>query len=150
MTPAYKVDQLVPHTGSMSLLDRVTGYGDGWLEAEIDIRSGSMFADECGVPAWVGLEYMAQTIAAYAGLQDRLEGSQPKIGFLLGSRKYTANSPSFVTGQTLKVRVEIEVDAGNGLRAFKCELRGDEVFARATVNVFKPDDAEKFLEGTEW
>lgn len=146
MNSAYRVDELVPHAGKMSLLDRIVDYGDGWLRAEVDIRPESMFAEEQGVPAWIGLEYMAQTIAAYSGLQERLDGGRPKIGFLLGSRKYACSAGYFPAGQTLSIRVVLEVDADNGLSAFRCELSGEAITAQATVNVFQPDDAEAFLQ----
>ncbi|WP_315982756.1 hypothetical protein [Aliamphritea spongicola] len=67
----YSVSQLVPHSGKMSLLDEIIDYGDEWLEASVRIHAGAMFADDKGVPAWVGLEYLAQAVGAYAGLQER-------------------------------------------------------------------------------
>lgn len=77
MKPEFSVAQLVPHSGKMSLLDNIVEYGDDWLSAEVCITADSMFADEKGVPGWVGLEYMAQAVAAYAGLQERLNGGRP-------------------------------------------------------------------------
>ena len=150
MSADYRVEDLVPHAGRMSLLDRICGHGEGWLGAEVDIEPDSMFAEARGVPAWIGMEYMAQTIAAYSGLQERFAGNPPKIGFLLGTRKYTCSEAWFPLGQTLTVRVELEVEAANGLKAFSCELQGGDITASATINVFQPEDAEEFLRGTEW
>ena len=104
-----------------------------------------MFADAEGVPAWIGLEYMAQTIAAYSGLQERLNGGKPKIGFLLGSRKYLCNAERFEIGQKLRLKVYPEILGGNGLNVFNCELQGDGVNASAMINVFQPEDADAFL-----
>jgi len=143
---AYQVAELVPHAGRMSLLSRVVAYDEGWLLAEIDIDSDSMFADDRGVPAWVGLEYMAQAIAAYAGLQERIQGGVPKIGFLLGSRNYSSSGDYFARGETFQVKVVLDMVADNGLNVFNCELEGIGARATAVVNVFQPDDAEKFLE----
>lgn len=145
MKTAYQVTDLVPHSGTMSLLSRIVDHGDGWLRAEVEISPDSMFAEESGVPAWIGLEFMAQTIAAYAGLQERLVGKAPKIGFLLGTRNYSSSADCFATGETLTVRAEIEMVAENGLNVFNCEIRGKNVQAQAVVNVFQPDDADKFL-----
>jgi len=142
----YQVAELVPHSGKMSLLSRILDYGENWMLSEIDITADSMFADERGVPAWIGLEYMAQTIAAYAGLQERIKGGAPKIGLLLGSRNYSSSTDYFARGQTFRVRAELEMVADNGLNVFNCVLEGDETRATAVVNVFQPDDAEKFLE----
>ena len=146
MNSAYQVKDLVPHSGKMSLLSRIIGYGEGWLQSEVDITGESLFADDRGVPAWIGMEYMAQTIAAYAGLQERNKGGVPKIGLLLGSRKYSSSTDYFAPGQTFRIRVELEMVAENGLNVFNCKLEGNKTRAEAVINVFQPDDAEKFLE----
>lgn len=146
MKQTYSVAQLVPHSDKMSLLDTILGYGEEWLHAEVHITPESMFASAEGVPAWIGLEYMAQAISAHAGMLERVKGGEPKIGFLLGSRKYLCSMDHFAIGQTLLVKVYLEMLAANGLSVFNCELQGRDLEASAIVNVFQPDDAEKFLE----
>jgi predicted hotdog family 3-hydroxylacyl-ACP dehydratase len=130
----------------MSLLTAIVDYGDDWLSAEVHITPDSTFADDRGVPAWIGLEYMAQAIAAYGGRGERDRGGTPKIGFLLGSRKYLCDADTFPFGQTLLVTVQAEMLAESGIRVFNCELRGQGLSASAMVNVFQPDDIEKFIE----
>jgi predicted hotdog family 3-hydroxylacyl-ACP dehydratase len=154
MNSEYSVEELVPHSGKMSLLDRITDYGDIWLQAEVDITVDAMFADEKGVPAWVGLEYLAQAIGAFAGLQERRSGGKPKIGFLLGSRKYQCSSDYFNLGDTLVLKVEEEMQGENGLSVFNGSLINTRdtqainyIEATARLNVFQPDDAEAFLKG---
>src|ERR1051325_2359742 len=61
------IRSLLPHTGRMVLLDRVIAADADNLCAEVTIRRDSVFFDGSGVGAWVGIEYMAQTIGAYAG-----------------------------------------------------------------------------------
>lgn len=146
MKPEFSVAELVPHSGKMSLLDNIVEYGDGWLSAEVCITVDSMFADENGVPAWVGLEYMAQAVAAYAGLQERLNGGQPKPGFLLGARKYLCSTDYFAIGKILLLSVQLDMQAANGLNVFQCVLQAEGVDASAGLNVFQPDDPEKFLQ----
>ena len=146
MKVEYSVAELVPHSGTMSLLTNIVDYGDDWLTAEVHITAESTFADNDGVPAWIGLEYMAQAIAAYGGRGERERGGLPKIGFLLGSRKYLCDADTFPLGQKLLVKVEVEMQAENGLHVFNCDLRGQGLSASAMVNVFQPDDVEKFLE----
>jgi len=143
--PTYSVAELVPHSGKMSLLNTIVDYGEDWLHAGVHIASDSMFADVDGVPAWIGLEYMAQAIAAWSGLQERLNGGMPKIGFLLGSRNYQCSTGYFAMGQSLLLKVHLEMLGGNGLNVFNCELQGQGIAASAVVNVFQPDNAEKFL-----
>ena len=146
MTSEYSVHELVPHSGRMSLLSRIIDYGDDWLSAEVVIGSDSMFADSRGVPAWVGLEYLAQAIGAYAGLQERQKGLQPQLGFLLGTRKYSCSAEYFTLGDRLQIKVTKNMQAENGLSAFECALQGEGCEANASLNVFQPEDAEKFLQ----
>lgn len=148
MESQYSVADLVPHSGKMSLLSAITSYGEDWLEAEVCINADSMFVDERGVPAWLGMEYLAQAIGAYAGLQERLQGGIPKLGFLVGSRKYLSSTDYFSLGEVLSLRVEREMQAENGLSVFRCQLKGlgQDVEASTTLNVFQPEDAQQFLQ----
>lgn len=146
MKSEYSVAELVPHSGKMSLLDNIVEYRDGWLRAEVSITADSMFADKQGVPAWIGLEYMAQAVGAYAGWQERLKGGPPKLGFLLGTRKYLCSTDYFAIGTKLIVIVQLEMEAANGLNVFQCVLQGEGVDASANLNVFQPDDPDKFIQ----
>jgi predicted hotdog family 3-hydroxylacyl-ACP dehydratase len=141
----YQVSELVPHSGKMSLLTRISDYGDDWLEAEVDIDASSMFVEEQGVPAWVGVEYMAQTVAAFAGLQEKALGQHPKLGFLLGTRRYNVNVEWFPLGVTLTIRVVREMVAENGLHVFQTMLEANQISAAASLNVFQPENAEQFI-----
>jgi len=145
MTQEYQLHELVPHSGTMSLLTRVTAHGEAWLEAEVDIHAASVFVEDAGVPAWVGIEYLAQAIAAYAGLQQRKQNKAPKLGFLLGTRRYDVNTAWFATGQTLLIRVEQEMVADNGLHVFKGKLTANQIEATANLNVYQPDDGVQFI-----
>ena len=146
MKNEYQVSDLVPHTGTMSLLSEILDYGDDWLRAKVDISHDSIFVEEKGVPAVVGLEYLAQTVAAYAGLQQKSKGARPKLGFLLGARKYVSSTEYFPIGETLIIYIQLEMQAASGLGAFNCELKGGKCEATARLNVFQPDNTEKFLQ----
>ncbi|MBL4659640.1 MAG: hypothetical protein JKY19_04740, partial [Alcanivoracaceae bacterium] len=102
----YPVEDLVPHSGSMLLLDRVLEYGDDWLKAQVEIRKDSMFCENDSVAALVGIEYMAQTIAAFAGKNDKLINKIPSIGLLLGTRKYDSTVDNFPIGTVLDIHVQ--------------------------------------------
>ena len=66
--------ELVPHRPPMLLLDRVLAYDGECVTCETVLRPDSPFADQGHVPAVVGIEYMAQTIAAGAGLRGARKG----------------------------------------------------------------------------
>ncbi|WP_219133775.1 hotdog family protein [Janthinobacterium sp. UMAB-60] len=143
------IRELVPHSGAMVLLDRVLSADAENLCAEVAIHAGSVFYDapSAGVGSWVGIEYMAQAIAAHAGYLARLAGAPVKIGFLLGARRYEAQAPLFVDGSVLLVHVQQALQGENGLGAFECRIEmAGAVLAQATITVFQPEDAKQFLQ----
>ncbi|MEX0140542.1 3-hydroxylacyl-ACP dehydratase [Janthinobacterium lividum] len=143
------IRELVPHSGAMVLLDRVLSADAENLCAEVAIHAGSVFYDapSAGVGSWVGIEYMAQAIAAHAGYLARLAGAPVKIGFLLGARRYEAQLPLFVDGSVLQVHVQQALQGENGLGAFECRIEmAGAVLAQATITVFQPEDAKQFLQ----
>ncbi len=141
----YAVADLVPHAGKMSLLTRIVAYADDSLTAEVDIHAESMFIAEQGVPAYIGIEYMAQAVAAYAGRKEKTAGGAPKLGFLLGTRRYKTNVEWFPVGTTLTIHVISEMMAGNGLHVFQATIEAGDISASANLNVFQPDDPNQFL-----
>lgn len=143
---SYPIADIVPHGGKMCLLDRAIEGDAETLSCEVTIREDGLFYSNGGVNAWVGIEYMAQAIAAWAGWRARLRGEIPKIGFLLGSRRYECTNPKFNLGETLHVEVHRQFQADNGIGQFDCRiyLNGLTV-ASATLTVFEPADAENFL-----
>ena len=143
------IGELVPHSGAMVLLDRVLSADAENLCAEVAIHAGSVFYDatSAGVGSWVGIEYMAQAIAAHAGYLARLAGAPVKIGFLLGARRYEAQLPLFVDGSVLQVHVQQALQGENGLGAFECRIEmAGAVLAQAMITVFQPEDAKQFLQ----
>lgn len=138
----------VPHRGRMLLLHRLLEADDETALAEIDVGPETPFAQEDGVPAWVGIEYMAQTVAAWAGACAQRAGCKPRLGFLLGSRRYEAHVPLFAHGVTLQVHVRCELMAGNGLGQFHCQItESGRVLCQARLSVFEPEDAGEVLGG---
>jgi predicted hotdog family 3-hydroxylacyl-ACP dehydratase len=143
------IGQLIPHEGDMILLDRVLAADLDTLCAEVTIRPGSLFCDGAGVGSWVGIEYMAQAIAAHAGYLDHLRGEPIKVGFLLGARRYQVAVPLFAVGAVLKVHIHHAMQGDNGLAAFECRIEdtaGGAVLANATVTVFVPNNVNEFLQ----
>jgi predicted hotdog family 3-hydroxylacyl-ACP dehydratase len=162
MRPIPPIASLVPHSSSMLLLDRVVAADADSLQAEVDITAQTLFADANGVGSWIGVEYMAQAVAAFAGLVAHNAGadtgtqtraaagaslSPVKVGFLLGSRRYTASRGYFALGSTLQIHVLKLLQAENGLGSFDCSITdGEERIASATLTVFQPPDLATFLE----
>ena len=143
------IGELVPHEGAMLLLDSVLEADAATLMAEVTIRPGTLFCDGAGVGAWVGIEYMAQAIAAHGGYQARLRGEAVKIGMLAGARRYQCSVPLFALGARLHVLVRLEMQGENGLAAYECRIDDADsgsVLAHATVTVFIPKQINEFLQ----
>lgn len=143
----YDIDALVPHRAPMRLIDRLLDWDENGVAVEVTVPADGLFSDADGVPAWVGVEYMAQAIAAWAGCRARHAGQAPALGFLLGTRRYVAEQPYFRTGARLRVEARCELLGENGLGMFACRImEGEDVVAVANVSVFEPNDALAYLE----
>ncbi|MCB1691033.1 MAG: hypothetical protein KDI33_21230 [Halioglobus sp.] len=140
------IEELVPHAAPMLLLDRVIESGEDYLVAELTVRLDGMFDDEGFVPALVGIEYMAQSIAAFSGLRSRVAGEPAKLGFLLGTRRFESNVHIYTAGDILRVCVTQIVYGDSGMAAFECKVEGHEVLQTAILTVYEPSDAANLAE----
>lgn len=131
------IGELLPHGPEMTLIDRLVEYSPERSVATVTITTRSRFFEGAGVPAWAGIEYMAQAIAAHAGYEARLRGEPPVIGFLLGTRAYRSELGTFPLGATLTISVEPLV-TDSKLGAFQCSIAVDAVVATAIVNTYQP------------
>jgi predicted hotdog family 3-hydroxylacyl-ACP dehydratase len=140
-TSAIPIGELLRHGPEMTLIDRLVSYDSRKSVAAVEIGAASRFVDGDGVPGWVGIEYMAQAVAAHIGFEARQRGEPPSIGFLLGTRAYHAQISRFPLGCKLTVWVEpLWFDAGVG--AFRCSLVLDDVVATAVVSTYEPAPRE--------
>ena len=145
------IADLVPHRGAMCWLDRVLAADAESLLAEATIRADHLLLRDGLLGASAGVEYMAQTAAAWAGWQRHATaaaGKAARIGFLLGTRRYQCSRAAFAVGDVLRIHVQRLFQADNGLGQFECVIHiADTEVARASLNVFGPDDPEAFLNG---
>jgi predicted hotdog family 3-hydroxylacyl-ACP dehydratase len=123
----------------MRLLDEVVAAAPGAVACRVLIRSDSTFAEDGRVPGLVALEYMAQAVAAYAGLRARGQGQPVRIGYLLGSREVALPPEDFQAGDELLVEARHQFGE-DAIGAFDCHvvLRG-QVVASACLNVYQGD-----------
>jgi predicted hotdog family 3-hydroxylacyl-ACP dehydratase len=143
------VESLVPHRGAMLLIDKVL-FDDGeTTRVAATVREG-LFVRDGQLPAWVGIELMAQGIAAWAGLR-RLEAKETvRLGFLLGTRRYECSVAGFEVGARLEVESHLELVSAQGLAVFGCRLfQGAALLASANLNVFQPADVQQYLKEKE-
>lgn len=131
----------------MVLLDAVAGWDDRALSAVLEIRADTPFREDAGVPAHVGIEYMAQACGAFAGIESLEAGRPVRIGFLLGTRRFVARDAWFRVGDRLVVDVTVVFREGR-MGVFDCRITRDgQAVASARLTVFMPDDVTAFLDG---
>jgi predicted hotdog family 3-hydroxylacyl-ACP dehydratase len=144
----YKVEQILPHAGQAILIDNVLSCDEANIAVTISIQPESAFYQTGkGVPAHVGLEYMAQACGAYAGTKALEIGQPVRVGFLLGTRDYKSTQPWYIAGTNLTVTAEQLFQTDEGMGSFFCRiLQNDIEIASAHLNVFQPKDATSFIE----
>lgn len=133
------VEGWIPHRGAMRLIDRVLSVDGEHAVAEVDVPFDGLFVREGEVPAWVGIEYMAQTVSAWAGARARTKGGPPRPGLLLGCRNYEVRRGGFPCGARLRIEARCELMGANGLGQFDCSIRMDGAeLATGRISVFDP------------
>lgn len=142
----HDINELVPHKGPMLLLDKVIESGEDHLISQVTIKENMLFCDEHGLPAYVGIELMAQTIAALAGLRAINKGEDIKIGMLLGSRNYHCEGTHFPLHSTVKISVKEVFFEQDGLAVFECRATGENTSAHCQLNVYQPQDIKDIIE----
>jgi predicted hotdog family 3-hydroxylacyl-ACP dehydratase len=146
------VESYLPHRGKMVFLDRVLEAETDFIRCGLTIRHDSAFCRDMGgvtaVPAYVGIEYMAQSVGVLAGWRARQAGGEIKTGFLVSARKFAATLPYFPIGMKLCVEVRDDWQDPEGLGVMACEIhdatRGIRI-AHATLMVFQPHDLDAYL-----
>jgi predicted hotdog family 3-hydroxylacyl-ACP dehydratase len=136
--PEFSMSQLLPHEGSMLLIDELLRRDDEVIITTLTIRTDSTFCDGVsGVPAWVGMEYMAQTACAYLGVAEARAGKAASISLLLGTRSYRASVPVFTIGTRLVISAHLLVRDDDDLVVFQCRIRDADTQAELAVGDIK-------------
>ena len=148
-----EITSLIPHRGNMVLLDKVIAATEDSLCAEVRIDGKNIFFDTGinAVGAWLGIEFMAQAVAALEGYLCLRRGETVSLGFLLGARRYESHCAEFAEGCVLHIHAHKVLENANGLAAFECKITDPQqhLLANATVTVFKPDKVDQFLVRSE-
>jgi predicted hotdog family 3-hydroxylacyl-ACP dehydratase len=126
----------------------VLACADESLTAQARVQGDAWYADAAGaMPAWIGIELMAQAIAAHVGLLTRRAGDTMRPGVLLGSRRYEVRKPVFARDALLRIDVKELLRGEEGHGAYECVIQHDGVVgAEAVIKVFQPRDFQSFIE----
>lgn len=142
------ISRYIPHRPPMILIDAIEAFTDASVttSTHISMASGFFSHADGGVPAWVGLEYMAQTAAVWVGLDDERCGRAVEPAFLVSSRQYTTPEPVFPAGETLFTLVEVQLQE-NEIVAFRGRITNNrgEMRAEAFFTAYRPHNVQAYL-----
>ena len=142
----WPLAELLPHAGDMILIDGITSFDDEQIYTTLTVKPDGLFSLPDGsLPAWVGIELMAQSVAAFAGCHARQKGNPAELGFLLGTRKFECNVEAFPIGSELTIHGIRSLEDDNGMGVFECHIHGPGIEASARLNVFRPPQAADYL-----
>jgi len=143
---------VVPHRSRMLLLSRIISYDleERSIVAEYQITKDCIFYDSVadGVPAWVGFEFIAQSISAFSGIRDGEKGKSPKIGFVLAVSKLKMGLSFFKAGTTITIKSR-EIDNMYPVYVFEGDifLDGEKVLGgKLTVMEASDEDVKRLSE----
>ncbi|WP_285419730.1 hotdog family protein [Pseudomonas sp. efr-133-TYG-5] len=143
----WPLAELLPHAGDMILIDRILAFDDEQIRTCLTVRPDGLFnLPDGSLPAWVGVELMAQSVAAFAGCHARHKGNPVELGFLLGTRKFTCNVEAFPAGSELTIHGLRSLEDDNGMGVFECHITAPGIEASARLNVFRPPQASQYLQ----
>lgn len=133
---AGTITELVPHRAPMLLLESLVHHEDRTITCTASIGPDHPFLDNGEVDVLVCVELVAQSVAAYAGLRDRVAGRPPKIGFLVSCREATFEVPALSLGDRLTIETR-HAWGDDTLGSFKGKvIREGTVLANVEIGVY--------------
>jgi predicted hotdog family 3-hydroxylacyl-ACP dehydratase len=142
------VSEILPQRGPMRLLSAVLEHSEAYTvcSVEVSVDTPGVAADGT-VSSLMGIEYMAQCVAAHAGLRGRARGEAPRVGFLIGARRLDFRSRApFTVGQRLVVRA-LRAWGEEEFAMFACRLSdagSRALLVEGHLNVFLPRSLARF------
>ena len=144
-----EIEKYITHRRGMRLVDEILEYSDNSLIAKATINEDNLFyrEDIKGVPSWLGLEYMAQTAAAWMGKMDELNNRPITLGFLLGTRDFETTTPVLEYNRDLLIKITVCLQDSNTI-VFNGEIHtSEQQLASASFTAYRPDNVDKYLRG---
>ena len=141
-TPALTIAAVLPHVGRMLLLDELRDHGPEHVTCGVTIHAGSMFCDGVhGVPAWVGLEYMAQAAARFPESKKCAPASS-RASACCWARAVTRVTPSGSRWAPRCISALICCCATKPIwwRSPAPSMKKDRLLARGDVKAYRPKD----------
>lgn len=140
--------ELVPHRGTMLLLDELTEYAPDRAAGKAVIASSNPFLDSTGrLQGACFVELLAQLAAAAEGYEARMAGEAVKSGYLAGVNEFIIHRQA-LRGDALDLRMNKTLKMGNVTVLEGVAFLGDELLAGGILKLFiAEEDADAPLTG---
>ena len=141
--PIEQVAPLLPHSGDMVLLDRISDFGEDFLIAETEIRSDNILIKQGKLATFAGIEIMAQGVAAWSGCLAILADEPVRLGYLLGTRKLHIHTQEIPVRSKLQIKIKMSIQDSTGFGVFDSQLidlTSGKVILEGALNVFSPKE----------
>ncbi len=130
--------ELLLHREPMLLIDRLVDIGAEFVACEWQAGKSAFAEPDGRIPAYTGIETMAQCIGVHAGARAKVRGLGPPLGYLLGTRHFKTSVAYFEPGITYTATCTELVRDSQGMGSFACELTaGGERLASANLAVLE-------------
>lgn len=142
MTDYRPPSDYLPHAAPMVMLETVRLLEAGHAVCSVSVAGTGVlapFLDPAGnLPAWFGLEIMAQTVGvSAAGRSPAGDAGSDTQGMLLGTQQFHAAVPAFAAGSELFCEAALQQSSGP-LHSYECSIRdAHRTLARARVNIYQ-------------
>lgn len=134
------IQELIPHSGAMVLVDDIVEKKDDFISVKTLIKHDNPFLQDGKFPTFNTLEIMAQSLVVYRGLNDK--GSNARLGFLLGARRFEIIKPNLNIGDELITKTYISEDF-DGMGVYESSVYvDDKLVASASISVFNPSQEQ--------
>lgn len=136
--PFPPATEILPHGPAAVFIERVLERTEADIVCEVvpGTQDGD-YAEDGVIPAELGIEYMAQAVAAYAGLSASVERRR-EVGYIIAVRSLQIRTPGFALGQPLIVRATREWGESHLARFAATIERDGELLVSAFLSVFRP------------
>lgn len=133
----------LPHRPPMVLVDEVLLIDEERAHCRVRVGRETVLAPflnaEGQLPAWFGMEILAQTIGVWSGWHARqLDNADPRPGMLLGGRDYRCKTVGFPADAVLDARVRLLM-MDEKIGSFEGVIFIDgEWYAGGRLNIYQP------------
>lgn len=134
--------KVLPQKDPMILIDKIIAITSETAHSQTIITEDKIIYDPKiqGIPTLASVEFIAQTIGAFAFSQQNSE--KPQVGFIMSIRNFTSNKAYFKLGATLDIIVQQQYLA-EGLGIFTGQvLQQGQLIVTTKINTFQPPEEQ--------